>query len=261
MDVEGSWALITGASSGIGRDIARELAARGCHCILVARRADRLEELAGELRDRHGVEVEVEPCDLVVEGAIADLHERLRARGRAVDVLVNNAGMGLHGNFIEQDLGQLHRVIDLNLSALVDLTHRFLRDMVDRGRGHILNIASTGGLNPVPSYAVYAATKAFVVSLSEAVSLEIRGTGVGMTCAMPGPASTEFFDVSGQELTLYHRFSNMPSEAVARDCVNAMLRGRSSVVVGWSNWASMLVAKFLPRRLMAWISWQMMRND
>ena len=97
--------------------------------------------------------------------------------------------------------------------------------------------------------------------MSEAVSLEIRGTGVGLTCAMPGPVWTEFFDVSGQRPTLYNRLSSMSSPAVARDCVKAMVRGRSSVVVGWANWASMLIAKLLPRRVMAWISWQMMRND
>jgi short-subunit dehydrogenase len=261
MDIEGRWALVTGASSGIGRDIAHELAARGCHCIVVARRGERLEELARELRARYGIEVEAEVCDLVAEGAIADLCERIRVRGRQVDVLVNNAGMGQHGNFVEQDLDQLRLSMRLNMLVLVELTHRFIGDMAERGYGHILNIASTGGLNPVPSYAVYGATKAFVISMSEAISLEIESKGVRITCAIPGPATTEFFDVSGQKPTLYNRLSNMSSGAVARDCVKAMVQGRSSVVVGWGNWASMLIAKFLPRRWMAWISWQMMRND
>jgi short-subunit dehydrogenase len=261
MNIEGRWALVTGASSGIGRDIARELAARGCHCVVLARRADRLEDLAFELRDRHSIQVEVEVCDLLSDGAIAALHEGLRSRGRQVDVLVNNAGVGRHGTFIEQELDGLLTMMRLNMLALVELTHRFAGDMAGRGYGHVLNVASTGGLNPVPSYAVYGATKAFVVSLSEAVSLELRARGVRVTCAMPGPASTEFLERSGQTPTLYHRLSNMPSRAVARDCVRAMIRGRSSVVVGWSNWISMVIAKFLPRRLMAWISWQMMRND
>lgn len=261
MDIQGSWALVTGASSGIGRDIARELAARGCHCILLARRRDRLDELARELTDRYGIEVEVEVCDLVADGVIDELRERLWARRRHVDVLVNNAGMGRHGNFIEQDLDGLLTTMRLNMFALVELTHRFIGDMVERGRGHVLNVASTGGLNPVPSYAVYGATKAFVISMSEAVSLEIGHTGVRITCAIPGPAATEFLELSGQSPTFYHRLSNMSSQDVARDCVNAMVRGRSSVVVGWSNRASMLIARFLPRRVMAWISWQMMRND
>lgn len=196
-------------------------------------------------------EAEVEVCDLLAVGAIADLHARLRVRSRHVDGLVNNAGMGRHGNFVEQELERLLAMMRLNMFALVEFTHQFVGGMARRGQGHVLNIASTAGRNPVPSHAIYGATKAFIVSMSEAVSLGIRPAGVRITCPMPGPVWTEFFDVSGQKPTLYNRLSSLSSPAVARDCFKAMVRGRNSAVVGWANWASMLIAKLLPGRVMA----------
>ena len=261
MDIRGQWALVTGASSGIGRDLARELGRRGCHCVLVARRAERLEETARELREQFGVEAEVEVGDLAEEGAAARLHASLAERGRVIDVLINNAGIGQHGNFVDQDLDRLRTMMRLNMFALTELCHLFGRGMAERGRGRIMNVASIAGLNPVPSYAVYGATKAFVVSMSESISLELGSRGVTVTCVMPGVTWTEFFDTSGQKTTLYNRIVGMQSADVARMAVKAMLQGRSSIVTGWQNWVTMGLTKFLPRRLNAWASWQFMRND
>lgn len=261
MEIRGRWALVTGASSGIGRDIARELARRGCHCVLSARRGDRLEEVARELRDQFGVQAEVQTCDLMSPGAARELHERLQQRGRQIDVLVNNAGFGHHGNFVENDLDTLTDLVQLNIVALMQLCHLYVREMVGRGGGYVMNVASIAGLSPVPSYAVYGASKAFVVSFNEAISLELGKTGVVVSALLPGPTTTEFFDVSGQRTTLYNRIMLMKSEDVARIGVEGMLQGRSAVIAGWRHRILMGTSALLPRRLNAWMSWQFMRND
>lgn len=261
MEIRGRWALVTGASSGIGRDIARELARRGCHCVLSARRADRLEEVARELRDQFGVQAEVETSDLMSPGAAGELHARLQRRGRQIDVLVNNAGFGHHGNFVDNDLDTLTGLVQLNIVALMQLCHLHVRDMVGRGGGYVMNVASIAGLSPVPSYAVYGASKAFVVSFNEAISLELGKSGVVVSALLPGPTFTEFFDVSGQRTTLYNRIMLMKSEDVARIGVEGMLQGRSTVIAGWRHRILMGLSALLPRRLNAWMSWQFMRND
>lgn len=260
MQLRGRWALVTGASSGIGRDLARELAMRGCHVVLVARRVDRLEQLASELRAEHGVQAEVEAIDLAHEQAPAELFARLARRERAIDVLVNNAGFGVHGAFLDQDLERLTRMVRLNAVAVFELCHLFARPMAERGHGHVLNIASVAGLCPVPSYALYAATKAFVVSLSEALAFELGERGVNVTVSLPGATWTEFFEVSGQKRTLYNRVTGMSSEAVARISVRAMERGRHSIVPGWRNAVMMASAKPFTRRTLAWLTWQLNRH-
>lgn len=260
-EIRGRWALVTGASSGIGRDIARELARLGCHCVLAARREDRLEEAARELREKFGVEAEVEAIDLTQPGAPAVLHGRLAQRQRTIDVLVNNAGFGHHGNFVDNDLDKLTELVQLNIVALMQLCHLYARDMVTRGGGYIMNVASIAGLSPVPSYAVYGASKAFVVSMNEALSLELGGRGVVVSALLPGPTWTEFFDVSGQRTTVYNRIMGMKSEDVARIGVKGMLQGRSTVIAGWRHRILMGLSGVLPRRLNAWMSWQFMRND
>lgn len=260
MELRDQWALVTGASSGIGAEIARELGARGMNLLLVARRQDRLDELATELRREHRVHAETDACDLAREGAAAALHERTAARGREIAVLVNNAGFGLHGNFIEQDLNNIHEMIQLNVWALTELTHRFSRDMADRGGGYVLQVGSIAGMNPLPSYAAYAATKAYVLSLSEAIAHELGDKNVSVTALLPGVTWTEFFDTSGQEPTLYSRISGMSSADVARIGVKGMLAERHSVIAGWRNWFSVFVASFFPRHVRAWLTWQVNKN-
>lgn len=260
MELRERWALVTGASSGIGADIARELAGRGAHLVLVARRRERLETLAAELRRDHGVQAEVLDADLAEPGAAAALFERVRAEGWTIGVLVNNAGFGAHGDFLEQDPGRLRSMIELNVTALTELTWHFARDMADRGEGAILQVGSIAGLNPLPSYAVYAATKAFVVSFSEALAHELADRNVSVTALLPGITWTEFFDVTGQEPTLYSRIFGMSSPDVARIGVKAMIGGRHSVIAGWRNALSVAIASVFPRHVRAWLTWQVNRN-
>ena len=251
MELQGQWALVTGASSGIGMDIARELAGRGMNLILVARRQERLDELATELRRDFSVQAETDACDLQEEGVIAALFERTVARDRDVTVLVNNAGFGMHGNFIDHELDDLRGMVQLNVVALLELTHTFARAMVARGGGYILQVGSIAGENPLPSYATYAATKAFVVSLSEAIAHELGDKNVSVTALLPGATWTEFFDTSGQKPTAYLRLVGMSSSDVAKIGVKAMLAGRHSVIAGWRNWFSIKLASIFPRHVRA----------
>jgi hypothetical protein len=261
MDIRGRWALVTGASSGIGRDVARELAARGVHCVLVARREERLRETARDLTEHHGVEAEIETADLGAPGAAAELYARLTQRGRSIDVLVNNAGFAVHGDFLGQDVDRVSEMIRVNVIALTELTHLFATSMAERGGGYVLNVASIAGLTPVPTYAAYAATKAYVVSLSESLAHELAPRNVRVTLAMPGVTWTEFFEVSGQKTTWFGRMTGKKSADVARVAVEALLKGRSSVITGWRNRLTMALSAPVPRHLKAWVTWQLNRND
>ena len=260
MELKGQWALVTGASSGIGADIARELARRGMNLVLVARRQGRLDELATELRRDHGVQAEVDACDLAAPGVVDSLCERVQSSGRNVVVLVNNAGFGLHGHFIDQDIDHITEMIQLNVVASTRLTHWFARSMAGRGGGHILQVASIAGLNPLPTYAAYAATKAYLENLSGGIAHELRAKNVAVTALLPGTTWTEFFDTSGQKPTMHGRLTGMSSPDVARIGVQAMLARRHSVIAGWRNWLSIMVAKLFPRHVRAWFVWQVNRN-
>lgn len=257
MDLQGQWALVTGASSGIGVDISRELASRGMNLLLVARRQQRLDQLAKELRRDHGVQAETDACDLQEDGAVAALFERTVARGHDIAVLVNNAGFGLHGNFIDHEIEQLQAMIRLNVVALTELTHVFARSMAERGGGHILQVTSIAGVNPLPSYATYAATKAYVLSLSGAIAHELGKRNVSVTALLPGVTRTEFFDISGQKPTTYSRVFGMSPSDVARIGVKAMLAERHNVIAGWRNWFSITMAAIFPRHVRAWLTWRL----
>ena len=190
-------ALVTGASSGIGAAIGRELAARGHALILVARREERLQSLATELIDEHGISAAVIACDLADPAARARMVDEVSTGGRDVEVLVNNAGFGSRGKFASNDPDRMVGMVRLNIEAVVDLTARFLPGMVERGRGSVINISSTSAFQPLPGAAVYAAGKSFVLSFSEAIRTELRGTGIGVTAVCPGPVKTEFTDAAG----------------------------------------------------------------
>jgi uncharacterized protein len=217
-------ALVTGASSGIGREFARELSARGHEVVLVARRRERLEELAKDLPG----EAHVITCDLSKEpGALA---AKVGDLGLEVDVLVNNAGFGTAGRFLDLDPGKHSELVRLNCEALVALTHAFLPGMVERGRGGIINIASTAGFQPLPYEAVYSASKAFARTFSDALRQELRSTGVRVLAVHPGPVPTEFHEVSGHEPP-----GNVPrvdARQVASESLDAFERGRRSIVPG-----------------------------
>ena len=250
----GDWALITGASSGLGADFARELASRGCNCVLVARRESRLRELAEELARDNGAETEVVSMDLSVPGAPAELHRRLAERGLQVDMLINNAGFGIFDRFLDIPWERERAMIELDVLALVQLTKLFAADMVERGYGRILQVASTAAYQAVPYYATYAGCKSFVLLFGEALNYELAGTGVTCTVLSPGTTDTEFQSVAGHDYTMAMRGSAMSSRDVARTGVEAMLRGRSSVLAGLRNKALVWLERFTPRALITRIA-------
>lgn len=236
--------LVTGASSGIGAEYARALRARGESVVLVARRKDRLAALAAELGGEPAAVVAA--VDLAREGAGELLKTQLDERGLAVDGLVNCAGLGLTGPFASQGLPVIRAMCDVNVRALVELTRVFLPPMLERRRGRIVNVASNAAFQPIPYLGVYAATKAFVLSFTEALGDELRGTGVQVQALCPGITSTEFLEVSetGQHLRV-RRLPMMTPRQVVDASLSGLERGRLRVVVGLSN----RVLGFLAQRL------------
>jgi uncharacterized protein len=244
-----STALVTGASSGIGAAIAKELASRGYSLALTARREERLRSLATDLTEEHGVVAEAIACDLGDTAERERLSTELRERGRTVELLVNNAGFGHQADFTPSPRERMVEMLRLNVEAVVDLTSRFLGPMVDRGRGSVINIASTAAFQPMPGSAVYAASKSFVLSFSEAVRTELRGSGVTVTAVCPGPVKTEFTDVAGipgvEDRTPGAVW--MSAEDVARHAVEGAERDRRVVVPGAINRATALAGQHSPR--------------
>ncbi len=246
---ESSTALVTGASSGIGAAIAAELASRGQNLTLVARREEKLTELASGLHDRYGVRVGVVACDLGEADERARLEARIEELGLEVEILVNNAGFGYAGNFVDGERQRQVDMVKLNCEAVVDMTGRYLPAMVRRGRGGILNVASTGGFQPMPRSATYGASKAFVLSHSEALHHELGGTGVSLTALCPGPVRTEFGDAAG----LQNANETGPGflwtsvEDVAREAVDGLASNKRTVVPGLLNYAGTLAGRYTPR--------------
>jgi uncharacterized protein len=247
----GSTALVTGASSGIGAEIARELARRGHGVTLVARREDRLRELAAELTNDHGVRAETIGADLVDPAGRDALAAGVDELGLEVGVLVNNAGFGGGGKLATADREYLVRMVQLNCDVVVDLQSRYLPGMLDRGAGAVINVASTAAFQPMPGTAVYGATKAFVLSLSEAAHAELKGTDVSVTALCPGPVKTEFVEVARLDAAddnLPEMFWT-PVETVARDAVDGAEKGKRVVVPGLMNRAGALTGQHAPRAL------------
>lgn len=232
----GKTALITGASSGIGLELARVFASEGHDVILVARSIDELGQLASELRQAHGIQTTVIQKDLFEATAAQDLYEEVQGRGLRVDYLVNDAGQGVYGKFVETDLERELAIIALNVNSLVRLTKLFLKDMVARNEGRILQVASMVSKNPAPWSAVYAGTKAFVYNFTQSVIQELEGTNVTMTALRPGATDTDFFrKEDGEQATVVQDGKLGPPDAVARDGYDAMMAGRDAVVSGWQN--------------------------
>lgn len=227
--------VITGASSGIGVDLARGLASRGFPLMLVARRRERLVELADQLREEHSVEVEVLPLDLADTQSRAQLADRLR--NDPIGGLCNSAGFGASGSFYELSFERESEQVTLNALALMELTHAALPGMVKRGVGAVLNIASIAGFQPIPYMAVYSATKAFVLTFSEAVSEELHGTGVSVTALCPGPVPTEWAEIASAE-QFSIPIAQVSSHDVAEAAIAGMFAGKRRVVPG-------IVPKFL----------------
>lgn len=244
-------ALVTGASSGIGLELARLHAGRGGDLVVVARRGDRLRALAAELHAAHGTDALVVEADLATAAGIAALTSA--THGRRIDVLVNNAGFGARGAFHEAELARMLEMIDLNVRALTELTHHYLRPMVARGHGRVLQVGSTAGFLPGPLQAIYYASKAYVNSFAQATAEELRGTGVTVTVLAPGPVATEFFDVAGME-RLSFRANAPPASKVARIGYEAMLRGDLIAIDDRRIGAFTRVVGLMPRGLLLRLS-------
>jgi len=240
-----STCLVTGASSGIGAEIARRLAARGHGVTLVARRKDRLDALADELISAHGVRAEVVVCDLADATARGRLVDSVARLGLDVDVLVNNAGFGAAGPFVLLDRERAVAMVRTNVEPVVDLCAAYLPAMVARQRGGILNVASVAAFQPYPRYATYAASKAFVLSLSEALTIELEATGVTVTALCPGPVRTEFVQVAGIG-TQWSRLASIPAQRAAAAGVRGLERGRRLVTPGVLHTLIAVLGRYLP---------------
>ncbi len=240
----GSTVLVTGASSGIGRAFAQDLASRGAHLILTARSASSLDALAHRLRQQHRVNVACFPVDLSEANAPSALYERVCAAGLRVDVLINNAGFGRWTRFHCEDRRTYRNMLALNINAVVELTQCFVPDMLARGRGGVINVASTAAFQPVSYIAVYAATKSFVLNFTEALDGEYRRHGIRFLALCPGATATNFSRVA--KARVEDKRQDQP-EDVARAGLDAFLRGRSSFVTGTANYLWSLLPRVLPR--------------
>jgi hypothetical protein len=253
----GEWAVVTGASAGIGAAFARAFAREGMSVFLVARREDRLRELAAELSRDHGVQTRVLAADLSTRGGMEAVATAMREL--EVAILVSNAGAGYAGSFHKQDLERLREIVELNCTASVVLTHRALEGMLARGRGAVIVVASVAGRQPVPLHAVYAATKAFDLFFGEALWVEQREHGIDILTLLPGPVASEFEEVAGES-----RAQTVVDE-LPENCVRhalAALGKRPSVVSGtWMNWLRANANRFLPRAVVAFLAHDFMAGQ
>jgi uncharacterized protein len=259
--IAGKRALITGASSGLGADFARELARRGAHLLIVARRMQALDQLAAELRESYGIEVLIESADLSLPAAAQDLYDRISAAGVQVDILVNNAGLGLYGESVLIPWTKEQAMLQIDVITLAGLTKLFLPQMLERRFGYILNLSSIGAYQPTPLYASYSAAKTFVLYYSVALNHELRGSGVSVTAVAPGVTATEFLKVSGQQPTFYQRLVMMRSPDVVRIAVEAMLARKPSVVPGLANALTAWLGHIAPAAWSLRVSELLMRSN
>jgi len=248
--IDNSWVLITGASSGFGEEFARQYAEQGHSLVLVARRLDRLQALAKALRQQqHRIEVIVEQVDLSDVAAVIQLHQRLRERGISIDILINNAGHGLQGPFLDGKLDAALAMVELDVASLTAVTHIFAQDMRKRGRGKILLVASLLAYQGVQNFAVYSAAKAYVLRLGEALHRELKRDGVTVTALCPGMSDTGFATSAQQKITPGLKLLMMQPPPVVRAGIRALQAGRISVVPGWANKASVIFMWATPRWL------------
>ena len=247
----GKTALITGASSGIGKEFARALAKAGSHLVLVARREDRLQALKKELEGSHNIRVDVIPADLSTIKGCEDLIRLIDKKRISIDILINNAGFGYEGEFTSQTFERLKEMIGLNITSLTFIAKHFGGLMAKKQSGYILLTSSVGAFTPCPRIAVYDATKAYVLLLGEALNNEFKKNNVMVTTLCPGATRTEFFDVAGQTINPLVKMTLMSPEDVAIKSLKGLSRGKSVVIPGLLNQLTVLGLRFLPRALLA----------
>lgn len=253
------WAIITGASSGLGKEFARILAAQNINLILVARRAEPMERLAIELRERTRVEVSVVPLDISLPDSAATLEQELDARGISPSILVNNAAFGYSGEFLDQGVEQLHEMLQLDIIGLVSLTHTFARRMVAAGDGHILLVGSLAAYQPVPLMSAYGAAKSFVLSFGEALHVELAPK-VNVTVVSPGLMETEFFSVANYTPKESLKPSMVAASVVAERGLKAMFARKPSVVIGKINKVSAFSTRLFSRHFAAVLGYRMSKE-
>ncbi len=251
--------LITGASSGIGLELARLFARDGNNLVIVARREELLNKIAGELNSDFGVEVEIIAKDLTLEKSSDEIFMQLK--DREIDIVVNNAGFGAVGPFSELDYKRQVDMIKLNITALTSLTRLFIPRMVERNSGGILNVGSLAGFQPGPYATIYYATKAFVLSFTEGLKEELKNTNIKITCLAPGPTNTEFGEVSGLDKSFLFKFGTMGAKEVALKGYNGFLNGKTVVIPGFSNKLLPLLVRLSPRFLVRSITAKLNRSE
>jgi uncharacterized protein len=245
-------ALITGASSGIGLELAKLFARESHDLALVARSHDKLKYIAEDLQQTYGVQVKYYTKDLSISSTPEEISEALQSEGGNIDVLVNNAGFGWRGEFAHMELADALEMIQVNITTLTHLTRLFLPGMIERKRGRILNVASTAAFQPGPMMATYYASKAYVLSFSEALSEELQGTGVTVTAFCPGPTATGFGQRAGfANDKILGGMLSMDSRTVALDGYKGLMKGKPLVISGWKNWLGTQLVHFIPRPLPA----------
>ena len=245
--------LITGASGGIGYELAKLFARDRHNLVLVARSGDKLAQVAAELQP-HGITVRTIPLDLAALQARKFLFDQLQREGISVDILINNAAFGMFGEFAQMAESEILGQLDLNIIALTELTRLFLPAMIRRRSGRIMNVASTAGFQPGPLMAVYYATKAYVISFSEAIANELRGSGVTVTCFCPGATHTGFAQRAGIDKSRLFKFGAMSAEKVALDGYRAVMEGRGLAISGAHNWLVAESTRFAPRKMVTAVS-------
>jgi uncharacterized protein len=256
----GRWALVTGASAGIGAALARELASGGTNLVLTARRQERLEHLARTLRQNHKIQTEIFAADLVEPDAPGKIRAFTESKGLAIELLINNAGFGKYGEFAQVDVSRSLEMVQVNCAAVVHLTRLFLPDMVQRRRGDILILASTAAFQAVPYISTYAATKAFDLLFAEGLAEEVKPYGIRVCALCPGSTASEFHEVAGQqEFAAKHR--QEPAETVARAGLQALAAGKSYVISGFGNYLGAQSQRLVPRSVVTRIAGKMFRPE
>jgi len=246
------YALITGATSGFGYEFCKLFAADGYNLVMVARSEERLQEVSGEIITQYGVEVLPLSADLFQPENSRHIYETVKAQGITVNVLVNDAGQGEHGLFVETDLQRELDIIQLNINSVVSLTKYYLRDMVARNEGRILQVASVLAVYPTPLMAVYAASKAFVLAFTESLINELKDTNVTMTALLPGASDTDFFHKAGAEESYTYQETNLSApEQVAKDGYEALMKGERKIVSGFKNKVQAAMTNVMPDSALA----------